>query len=69
MTAALKRRDVSMPGIDTRVGALDWAGIAQALDRHGCATTGPLLTPAECAALVASYDADARFRSRVVMAS
>ena len=29
---------------------------------------GPVLTPDECAALAATYDVDARFRSRVVMA-
>jgi hypothetical protein len=50
------------------VSALDWAGIEAALDQHGCATTGPLFTPTECAALAARYGDDAPFRSRVVMA-
>jgi uncharacterized protein len=50
-----------------RIDALDWAGITRNLDADGYATTGPLLTPAECAALVESYDED-RFRSRVIMA-
>jgi uncharacterized protein len=54
--------------LSQRVASLDWAGIAAALDERGCATTGPLLTPAECARLVAAYDDEARFRSRVVMA-
>jgi hypothetical protein len=51
-----------------RVADLDWAGIAADLDSYGCAVTGPLLTPAECAALSALYDRDEPFRSRVVMA-
>lgn len=51
-----------------RVAALDWPRIAAELDAAGCATTGPLLTPPECAALSASYDDPAGFRSRVVMA-
>ena len=51
-----------------RVGALDWPGIAAALDARGCAATGALLTEAECAALAAGYDAESGFRSRVDMA-
>jgi hypothetical protein len=51
-----------------RVNTLDWATIDEALDLRGSATTGPLLTPAECRDLVALYDEDPRFRSRVVMA-
>ena len=51
-----------------RVAALDWARMAVDLDAHGCATTGPLLTPEQCAALTKAYAADALFRSRVVMA-
>ena len=51
-----------------RVGALDWAGIGADLDARGCAVTGTLLTPGECAALTAEYGTEAQFRSRVVMA-
>ena len=47
---------------------MDWAGIAADLDAHGCAVTGPLLAPAECAALAALTTRDETFRSRVVMA-
>lgn len=50
-----------------RIDALDWRGIAKNLDAFGYATTAPLLTSAECAALIESYDAG-HFRSRVVMA-
>jgi hypothetical protein len=54
--------------LPVRAGALDWATIATELDGHGCATTGPVLTADECAALATSYGADRLFRSRVVMA-
>ncbi len=51
-----------------RVAALDWKAIAADLDDHGCATTGPLLTGEECAALAQHYATDTLFRSRIVMA-
>jgi uncharacterized protein len=54
--------------LDTQIAALDWSSIAGQLDAYGCATTGQLLTPQQCAALVESYASDAAFRSRVVMA-
>jgi uncharacterized protein len=54
--------------LEARVADLGWAGIAADLDAWGCAVTGPLLAPAECAALAALYDRDEPFRSRVVMA-
>jgi hypothetical protein len=63
----LARVDATPP-VAERVAALDWAGIGAALDQRGCATTGPLLTEAECDALVQGYDAGDAFRSRVVMA-
>jgi uncharacterized protein len=54
--------------LERRVRALDWTSMATALDERGCATTGPLLTPAECRALIAGYDEDARYRSQIIMA-
>jgi uncharacterized protein len=60
--------DAQADDIAARVAALDWTGIAAALDAHGCATTGALLTPQECAALAGAYSGDGLFRSRVVMA-
>jgi hypothetical protein len=56
------------PTIATRLAALDWDRIQTDLDTVGCAATGPLLTPAECADLTALYPDASRFRSRVVMA-
>src|SRR5688500_6354651 len=54
--------------IADRITALDWPGIAAALDARGSATTGPILTPQECADLGAVYAEESPFRSRVVMA-
>jgi hypothetical protein len=54
--------------IADRIETLDWAGIAAALDARGSATTGPILTAKECAALAALYGGESPFRSRVVMA-
>jgi len=50
------------------IDTLDWARIEGELDAFGCATTGPLLDEAACAALAARYDDDTGFRSRIVMA-
>jgi len=50
-----------------RVAALDWPGIAAAIDAHGCAVARALVAPQACAALAASYDDEALFRSRIVM--
>ena len=54
--------------IAARAAALPWARVAEELDAQGVAPLGPLLTPAECAALVALYTDESRFRSRIVMA-
>jgi hypothetical protein len=51
-----------------RVATLDWPALEAALDQHGCATTGPMLSADECTALAALYPQDAPFRSRVIMA-
>ncbi len=51
----------------SQVDALDWPRIENDLAARGCATTGALFTPEECAALTAMYDEAPRFRSRVVM--
>jgi hypothetical protein len=48
--------------------ALDWTSLEERLDTDGVATTPPLLTPQQCADVVAMFDEDALFRSTVVMA-
>ena len=54
--------------VETRLTALDWSAIEQSLWQHGYAKTPPVLTPDECAELVAMYGDEARFRSTVDMA-
>jgi hypothetical protein len=54
--------------IAARLGALDWGAIERSLDEHGYARTPPVLTPDECAALIALFPDRRRFRSRVDMA-
>ena len=51
-----------------RASGLDWPALAAELDARGYATTGPLLSPAECRALAALYGSASGFRSRVAMA-
>jgi hypothetical protein len=48
--------------------AIDWPGISNELDAHGCAVLERLVPPEECDALRALYPLEAPFRSRVVMA-
>ena len=52
----------------SRISALDWPAIERGLDEAGCAPTGPLLSPEECAAISALYPEETPFRSRVIMA-
>jgi len=69
--ASARRPHVSGSGpgaLKARAGGLDWPRLGADLDAHGCATTGPLLTPGECAGLASLYAADAPFRARIVMA-
>lgn len=59
---------VSAPGAEERVAALDWPRIAASLEAEGHAVMPSVLSPDACTALAATYDADERFRSRIVMA-
>jgi hypothetical protein len=58
----------SAPSIEERVVALDWPQVAASLDEHGSAVIGPVLSAEERASLAATYGAEERFRSRIVMA-
>jgi hypothetical protein len=66
--AAAQARQIETHDVAERIAALDWARIAADLDTHGCATTGALLAPDECAAIASRYGDDALYRSRVIMA-
>lgn len=68
MSRSAHARKQQPDDIGERVAAIDWPVIGTQLDSFGCATTGPLLTPDECAALSAGYDTDGIYRSRVIMA-
>jgi len=57
-----------MSSVETRIAALDWNRIESDLGDRGYATTGRLLSAAECSSLAAAYEIEARFRSRIVMA-
>jgi uncharacterized protein len=50
-----------------RVKNTDWGRVRDELDAVGCALTGPLLTPAHAADIVALYPEVARFRSTIDM--
>lgn len=68
-SGAMSKRSLSPTALAAeRVGALDWAALAAALNARGHAVAGPLLSPAECRTLAALYAAESGFRSRVVMA-
>jgi hypothetical protein len=54
--------------IPSRLRQVDWPALGRALTEHGWATTRPLLTPGECADLIALYPEARRFRSRIDMA-
>ena len=51
-----------------RVQAADWPRLATDLSETGCAIVPSLVSPDECADLVALYDREEPFRSRVIMA-
>lgn len=54
--------------VSDRLGNLPWRELEDSLSEFGYARTGPLLTPDECAGLIALYSDDGRFRSRIDMA-
>ncbi len=58
------------PAVDAerRLPELAWPAVAEQLDAQGWALLPGLLDAATCAAVAALYDADAPFRSRIVMA-
>jgi len=53
--------------LDARIDALDWPALLRDLDRDGWAQGAGLLGAEDCRAAAALFDAEAGFRSRVVM--
>src|SRR5919201_3171760 len=70
MTGALYPRMSStfVPAMAERLAVLDWQCIATNLDADGYAVMSSVLSPEGCESLAATYAADGRFRSRIVMA-
>jgi uncharacterized protein len=56
-----------MSSIQNRIDALAWDAAEQSLSARGYAVSAPILTPAECDAVVALYRDESRFRSQVIM--
>jgi hypothetical protein len=56
-----------MSSIQKRIDALEWGALRESLSARGYAVTTPILAPAECQAIVALYNDEARFRSHVIM--
>ena len=54
--------------IPALIASLDWSDIAVRLDEDSYAIAGSFLSKPECAALAGTYQAEDKFRSRVVMA-
>lgn len=52
---------------DSMHTSIQWADTEAELERTGIAVTPPLLSPGQCAELIASYEKDDLFRSTVVM--
>jgi len=59
---------VTDPIVAERIAAVDWQRMAADLDAEGHAVLHAMLSPEECTSLATSYETDAQFRSRVVMA-
>jgi uncharacterized protein len=51
-----------------RISEQDWPALIEEIDAFGCAQTGPILTPAECAEFTSMWDDLQRFRSTIDMA-
>jgi uncharacterized protein len=53
--------------IEERIDAINWREAEESLSSRGYAVTPALLTPDECASVVALYNDENRFRSQVIM--
>ena len=64
---ATPRTDNKLSTIAGRIDAIDWLHAEESLGARGYAITPDLLTAEDCGELIALYQDDKRFRSRVVM--
>ena len=65
--AKAARKTTIMPSIAELIDALDWKAAGESLSARGYAVTRAILSPEECASLIALYSDKRRFRSQVVM--
>ncbi len=61
------RKTLATRSIAERIDAVDWQAAEQSLYARGYAVTPPILSPSECASLIALYKEESRFRSHIVM--
>jgi hypothetical protein len=54
--------------LDERISAQDWSSLIEEIDAFGCAQTGPILSPTECAEFTSMWEHRERFRSTIDMA-
>jgi len=66
MPEAARKISEALP-IKQRMEAVDWKAAEESLSDCGYAVTSPILSPAECASVVALYKDDSRFRSHIIM--
>jgi hypothetical protein len=59
--------DIAPADVQTRLASADWNELAEHLDARGNAVIEGLLSAAQCRSVAALYEADERFRSKVVM--
>jgi uncharacterized protein len=67
MDSARCTKVTHMPEIETRIDGLDWNSLGESLSARGYAVTPQLLTRHQCAAIIALYNDDSRFRSHIIM--
>jgi len=59
--------EIAAADVRARLVSADWEEIARDLDSSGSAVIERVLSPAHCRSIAALYEADERFRSKVVM--
>jgi hypothetical protein len=64
---AVAHADIAPADVQARLVPADWEEIGTDLDARGSAVIERALSPAHCRATAALYEADERFRSKVVM--
>jgi hypothetical protein len=67
-TGSSKEKTTARRAGPAALDRIAWPQVAAGLDLHGCATVGPLLSPAQCRSLRAIYLSEPAFRRRIVMA-